>query len=131
MFGAPSEIIINPVIISHLITASLALIIGAIVLLLRKGTKHHKLLGRIWASLMLYTAISSFWIGDKFSWIHALSIWVIVGLTIAFFAIKFIQSPKGTRIHAGFMIGNYIGLWSAAIPAALTEGRLTHQILFG
>lgn len=131
MFGAPSEIIINPVIISHLITASLALIIGAIVLLLRKGTKHHKLLGRIWAPLMLYTAISSFWIGDKFSWIHALSIWVVVGLTIALFAIKFIQSPKGTRIHAGFMIGNYIGLWSAAIPAALTEGRLTHQILFG
>ena len=131
MFGAPSEIIINPFIISHLITASLALIIGAIVLLLRKGTKHHKLLGRIWASFMLYTAISSFWIGDRFSWIHALSIWVIIGLTIALFAIKFIQSPKGNRIHAGFMIGNYIGLWSAAIPAALTEGRLTHQILFG
>lgn len=131
MFGAPTEITINSIILSHLITATLALIIGTLVLLLKKGTSRHKAMGRIWVGLMLYTAISSFWIGDKLSWIHALSIWVLIGISIALYAIRYIKTPKGIRIHAGFMIGNYIGLWSAAIPAVLTEGRLTHQIIFG
>lgn len=131
MFGAPAEIIINSMIISHLATAILSLIIGSVVLLLIKGTKTHKAFGKIWIGLMLYTAISSFWIGDKFSWIHGISIWVIIGICIALYAIRYMKRPKAIRIHAGFMVGNYIGLWSAAIPAALTEGRLTHQILFG
>ncbi len=131
MFEAPPEILSNSIILTHLATATLSLIIGTAVLMLKKGTILHKALGRTWVGLMLYTAISSFWIGDKFSWIHGISIWVIIGICIALYAIRYMKRPKAIRIHSGFMIGNYIGLWSAAIPAALTEGRLTHQILFG
>lgn len=129
MFGAPEAIIINPVIVSHAIAALVSLVLGGVVLAQKKGTRRHKLLGRIWAGLMLYVAITSFWIGEGFSYIHALSIWVIFGMIMAVVSIRVIKGKRGRLTHQGFMIGNYIGLWSAAIPAIITEGRLMHHVV--
>jgi uncharacterized membrane protein len=46
----------------HLAAAALSLLLGAAVLIRRKGTPFHKVLGRIWVALMLAVAVSSFWI---------------------------------------------------------------------
>ena len=45
----------------HVTLASLALAVGGAMLARRKGTRSHKLLGRIWVVLMLAVAASSFW----------------------------------------------------------------------
>lgn len=54
----------------HAGTAIAALLLGAGVLMLRKGTRFHKILGRSWVALMLAVALSSFWItrDGSFSW---------------------------------------------------------------
>jgi len=44
----------------HLGAAVLALALGALMLLLRKGTPVHRLLGRLWAAVMAAVAVSSF-----------------------------------------------------------------------
>ena len=129
MFGAPETIAFTPIIIFHAAAASVSLLLGGVVLMMKKGTATHKLLGRVWSGLMGFVAISSFWIGTSFSYIHLLSIWVIFSLTIAFVAIRKMGGIRGRRIHAASMIGNYIGLWSAAIPAVMTDGRLINLLL--
>ena len=48
--------------IVHLFTAVPALPLGAYVLWRPKGDAPHKLMGRIWAGMMMVTAISSFWL---------------------------------------------------------------------
>ena len=68
----------------HVVTAVLALFIGAILLLARKGTGSHRLLGRVWIGLMVTTALSSFFIHSLrlyfgFSPIHILSVLTLIG----------------------------------------------------
>src|SRR5262245_42267426 len=70
----------------HLSAALLALALGALVLVLPKGTRRHKLFGRLWVGLMVLIAVSSFWIG--FSWIHLLSIWTLISLACAIWFIR-------------------------------------------
>lgn len=130
MFGAPEAIAFTPIVVAHAAAASISLLLGGVVLAMKKGTATHKFYGRIWSGLMGFVAISSFWIGASFSYIHLLSIWVIFSITMAFVAIRVLGGIKGRRIHAASMIGNYIGLWSAAIPAVMTNGRLINALLF-
>ena len=125
---APSA---DPLILWHTVAALLAIILGIVVLASRKGTRLHRLMGRIWAGLMIFVSLTSFGIGETFGSMHVLSVWVIFGMVMAFIGIRHIEGRRGRRIHAAFMIGNYIGLWAAALPAFLTEGRLMHAFLFG
>lgn len=58
----------------------------------QKGTRSHKLFGRLWVGLMLAVAISSFWIldirkGAGFSVIHLLSAWTLVSLALAIYSV--------------------------------------------
>jgi uncharacterized membrane protein len=109
----------------HLTAAILCLLLGAAVLLRRKGTASHKLLGRSWVALMLIVAISSFWIRrDGFSWIHLLSIWTLISLACAVWFIR----RGNVRAHQGFMIGTFLGLVGAGI-GAFAPGRLLASLL--
>lgn len=47
----------------HLASALLAVPVGGLVLWRRKGTLHHRWLGRAWLGLMLFVSVGSFWIG--------------------------------------------------------------------
>jgi uncharacterized membrane protein len=92
-------------------------------LLRRKGTASHRLLGRLWVGLMVGVAVSSFWIfemrqGAGPSWIHLLSVWTLVSLTAAVWFIR----RGNVRAHQGFMIGTFAGLLGAGI-AAMAPGR--------
>ena len=68
----------------HLAVALCVLLIGGIVLRLRKSTARHRLIGRVWVALMLVVAVGSFWIVEindgAWSWIHLLSLLTIVSV---------------------------------------------------
>tara|TARA_A100001035_G_scaffold45291_1_gene32160 strand:+ start:203 stop:565 length:363 start_codon:yes stop_codon:yes gene_type:complete len=113
---------------SHIFLAVAAVIIGSINLFSIKGTTKHKVIGWIWVITMLYVSFSSFWIKElndgTFSWIHILTIWVIISLL---FAIYFIKKKK-ILLHKIFMIGNMIGLTIAGI-FTLYPGRFIPSVL--
>ncbi|MBI1889272.1 MAG: DUF2306 domain-containing protein [Burkholderiales bacterium] len=112
----------TPAITLHLIAAFASLIIGGIVLASTKGTYRHRMLGRVWVLVMATTAISSFWIkhSGNFSWIHLLSIWVLIALIAAIVSIY----RKNVRSHLRFMRGAYVGLAIAGVFTLLPARRL-------
>jgi uncharacterized membrane protein len=111
----------------HLGAALFSLGLGLTVLFLRKGTALHKALGRAWAGLMAAAALSSFWITSNgtFSWIHLLSVWVLVALACAIYFIR----RGNVSAHRKFMIGTYLGLIGAG-AGALAPGRTLHFFFF-
>ena len=70
----------TPVILVHACAAIAALALGTVMFLRRKGDASHRRFGRIWAGLMIATALSSFWIRSNggFSRIHGLSVFTLV-----------------------------------------------------
>ena len=104
------------------------MLFGLVIILNKKGTSFHKLIGRMLVGLMLVASISSFFIKSEgaFSWIHLLSIVSITSITISFYAIK----NGNIKIHRGFMIGAYCGAISAGIVAIVTHGRYIYTLLF-
>jgi uncharacterized membrane protein len=114
----------------HLAAAILSLIVGALVLARTKGTRSHKMFGRLWVGLMLAVALSSFWIleirdGAGFSVIHLLSAWTLASLALAVYFIR----RGNVRAHQGFMIGTFLGLAGAGL-GALAPGRALYLFLF-
>lgn len=114
----------------HLLGVVPALVLGAAMLFLAKGTRLHRALGRVWVMLMLVVAVSSFWIfeirdGAGPSAIHLLSLWTLIALALALLSIR----RGNRRAHQGFMIGTYIGLLAAG-ALALEPGRLLGTALF-
>lgn len=113
----------------HVGTVIPALFLGAFVLTMRKGTAMHKLLGRIWATLMMVTAISSFWLQAFIGGIgpiHVFSVITIVSIPYAIWKIRI-----GDRIaHEQAMTGAYIGLVVAGLFSFM-PGRLMAAVAFG
>jgi len=113
---------------THAVAATLALVLGgANVLRRRRGDRPHRAIGRAWLVLMYFTALSSFWIQQlrpgHFSWIHALSAFTIVTLSLGLW-----NARRGrVRAHAGNMIGTYAGLWGALVGVVVVPSRLVPQ----
>ncbi|MBN8818909.1 MAG: DUF2306 domain-containing protein [Sphingomonas sp.] len=113
----------------HLGTVIPALLIGAAILLLRKGTALHKLLGRLWVLLMMVTAIGSFWLrgsSGNLSLLHLFSIITIVSVPLGLWQI----ARGNVRKHQRAMLGTYLGLLGAGVFAFL-PGRLLGDLFFG
>src|SRR3954467_11865001 len=113
---------------AHAVGATLALMLGAyVVLRRRKGDRTHRRLGRVWVISMYWVAFSSFGIQrltpGHFSWIHGLSAWTIVSLTVAVWAAR----TGRVRTHRQFVVGSYFGLVGAGIAAAAFPVRLVPQ----
>ena len=120
----------QPLIVFHLAFALAALALGSVVLVRRKGTASHKMLGRIWASLMVAVALSSFWIfeirqGVGPSFVHLLSVWTLISLACAIYFIR----RGNVRAHRRFMIGTFFGLAGAG-AGALMPGRALYAFFF-
>jgi uncharacterized membrane protein len=122
----------TPAIQLHVALALLALILGAVVLFMRKGTALHRGLGRLWVGLMLGTALSSFFIHSinlfyGFSPIHLLSIVVLYN------SISAVQAARGGRIsaHRAHVVNLYAMALLGAGAFTVLPGRLMHQVLFG
>jgi uncharacterized membrane protein len=112
------------VIPAHATVATLALTLGAYNLLRkRKGDRSHRIVGRVWVAVMYATIISSFFIRElrpgQFSWIHGLSVFTFVTLTVALWAAM--TGRVGTHRH--FVTGSYLGLVGAFAGAVAVPVR--------
>ncbi len=77
---------------------------------------------------MLVAAASSFWLRDdgSFSWIHGLSVWIVISVLVGAHAMR-----RGNRpAHQGWMVGAYLGLVVAG-AFALSPDRLLGGLVFG
>ncbi|MDX8493166.1 DUF2306 domain-containing protein [Mesorhizobium sp. VK22B] len=116
----------------HAFAAFAALAIGGAQLAMPKGTPRHRVLGYVWAGLMLVVAISSFWIQQirligPFSPIHILSILVVVSAPLA---VWYAHTHK-VAAHRSAMIKLYLFALIGAGIFTLLPGRVMHAVVFG
>lgn len=113
---------------AHAVGATLALLLGGyLVVRRRKGDLLHRRVGRVWFATMYWVAFSSFGIKrldpGHFSWIHGLSAWTIVSLSVALWA----ATTHRVHVHRGFVVGSYFGLVGAGVAAMAFPQRLVPQ----
>jgi uncharacterized membrane protein len=120
----------TPVILAHLVAALGALSVGGATFWLKKGTALHRLSGRLWVGLMLAAALASFGIRSSghFSWIHLLSVWILVVLGMALYSV---MVRRDIRAHQRWMTGGYVGLVTAGVFALLPDRRLGYLLWHG
>jgi uncharacterized membrane protein len=116
----------------HAASAVAALLLGAVVLFRPKGTSTHKLMGRIWAGLMLITATSALFISEirligPFSPIH---IFVFVTYAGLYQGIREIRRGN-VMAHQASMKSIYLGALLLTGAFTLLPGRRMHEVLFG
>lgn len=117
----------------HALSATLAVVLGAVVLWRRKGTPLHKALGRIWVALMLVTATSALFINEirmigPFSPIHLFSLFTYVSV---FGGLRAIIVERNVQKHRSIMQTLYVGALMLAGAFTLLPGRRMHAVLFG
>lgn len=119
----------------HLATVAPCFLIGAWLLVRPKGTPIHKLLGRIYAVLILFTALVTLAmpteVGPRllnhFGFIHFFSFLVLTCVPLAIRGIR----RSDVRAHRNNMIGVYVGGILIAGSFTLMPGRMLHEWLFG
>lgn len=115
----------------HVAAAALAIVLSAAIIFARRGSPAHKSVGRAWVAMLAIICISSFWItgmnGTRFSWIHLLSAWTLLGLTGAVWAVR----AGNVRIHKYAMISTMTGALLGAGIFAFAPGRMMSSVLLG
>ena len=114
----------------HAIAASLAAAIGAVQLWLTKGTSRHRTLGYVWAGLIVFVALTGFFIFETgvaapFNYLsRPLSVLVLVTL---WWGIRLARAGK-IKQHRRTMVHLY---WLTMLIGLLTfsPGRIVHQML--
>jgi uncharacterized membrane protein len=115
----------------HFVASIIALVLGSIILFLPKGTKLHKVLGKLYAIVMLFVLITAFMIYRLFgSWgiFHwaaiVSSLTIICGLLPVLF-----HKPVNSYIslHFSFMYWSVMGVYGAFISEILV--RLPNVII--
>lgn len=126
--GQPAAVL-SPWMIVHLVAIVPAVPLGAVMLLRRKGDRPHRLIGRIWAALMLIAALSSFGVHavmGHLSPIHLLSILTLITLPRAIWDARngriAQHRRKMTILYSALVIAGYFTL----LPT-----RLLGHFLFG
>jgi uncharacterized membrane protein len=111
----------------HLACALLAVVLGAAVLLRRKGDSPHKAMGWSWVCLMITISVTSFFIQarGRFSLIHVLSLVVLVMVPLAIISIR----RKRVQAHRYIMSGVLTGLVIAG-AFTLLPYRMLGQLVF-
>ena len=122
----------SPAIQLHAFAAIAAFGLGAIQLAAPKGTIPHRLVGWLWAALMLVVALSSFFIHEIRLWgswspIHLLSILVLATLPPA---ILYAHRHKVQR-HRQAMTMLFTGALVIAGGFTFLPGRIMHAVAFG
>ncbi len=116
----------------HVLTVFVAIVLTLVILFSRKGTGLHKVLGRIWAVMMLITASVSFFIHDLnpptgFSWIHLLSLVTLFSVSVGWWAAR----HGNIRRHKVNMLAVVIGGLVIAGGFTFMPGRIMHSLFFG
>jgi uncharacterized membrane protein len=123
----------HPLIFFHLVTALLALLLGAVMLARRKGTRSHKALGWTWVVLMGSTALASAFIRDYgminlagITPIHAFTVLTAVSLPRGIWAIR----HGDVAAHRRCMTRLYVGACVLAGVFTLLPGRFLGHLLW-
>lgn len=119
----------------HLATVIPAFLLGAYIIFTTKGTATHKLLGKIYGALMLFTAVITLFMSAQvgpqflghFGYIHLFSALILWSIPTAVMAIR----RGNVKAHKRKMLLAYFGSMFIAGGFAFTEGRLLNQWLFG
>ena len=110
--------------VAHVGAAVVAIVLGPFQLRRRKGDLRHKRLGYVWAALIVFVAVSSFWVREilpgRLSPVHLLSVVTLVTLSLGILAAR----RNKHRMHKGNMIGTYVGLCGAGLGALIPPVRL-------
>lgn len=104
--------------ISHIVAASLSLILGFIITIGVKGSSRHKSLGNIYFWAMVVNNITALFIMKAFGkWFfpHYLGIAALISVTIGWLAGKFKQSKRWLQVHIIFMTISFYLLVGGAI----------------
>lgn len=122
----------GPVIIGHTFAAFAALAIGALQLLLPKGTTLHRGIGYLWVTMISAVALSSFFIHKlqmlgPFSVIHLISIFTLYSVFTAVSAAR----AGDIQNHKRGMIQLYALALILTGAFTLLPGRIMHAVLFG
>lgn len=122
----------GPLIATHALAAILALGLAIWQVLGPKGSRRHRIVGYIWAGLMLFIAAGSFWIHTltligPFSPIHILSAVVLISVPLAV-----LHARRGRiRAHARAMTQLFVLALIGAGIFTLWPGRVMHEVVFG
>ncbi len=124
----------HPLIFFHLLTAVAALGLGLVMLLRRKGTRSHRLLGWTWVALMGSTALATVFIRDYrlpnlygYTPIHLFTLLVAVMLPLGIWYVKHGRIAG----HRKTMQRLYIGACVIAGLFTLLPGRFLGSLLWG
>lgn len=115
----------------HLGTVFPAFLIGTYLLFSHKGTPGHKLFGKIYMLLMLFTALITLFMSAEvgptflghFGFIHLLSFMVLYSVPTAYLAAR----SGNIKKHRANMIGLYVGGILVAGIFTLMPGRMLHD----
>ncbi len=119
----------------HLATVVPCFIIGTLLLVIKKGTNVHKILGRIYMILMMITALITLimptQVGSRFlnhfGWIHSFSFLTLYTVPAAYWAIK----RGDIKTHKQKMILLYFGAIIIAGGFTFIPGRYLYEVFFG
>lgn len=115
----------------HVAAALLGLVVGAVILLLPKGTGFHRMLGWAWVSTMIVVAATSIaMIADFRTGINALHVFTAMTVISLWAGLTGIRRGR-VRQHAGSMVGLYVGGLIIAGLFAFIPGRTMWQVVFG
>tara|TARA_R110001606_G_scaffold57963_2_gene139305 strand:- start:244 stop:798 length:555 start_codon:yes stop_codon:yes gene_type:complete len=116
---------------AHVSGALASFAIGACLLAYRKGKRLHRVLGYTWVATMAVTAVSSFFLtglnGDHFSFIHAISAWVVIILPMGVAAAR----RHDIKAHRRHMTNMFLGGMLVAGLFTFLPGRMMWSIFFG
>ena len=119
----------------HLWTILPALVIGMYILVRKKGTSHHRMVGKVYMLLMFFTALVSLFMParvgptlfDHFGFIHIFSAIVLYEIPMAY-----VTARRGDiKQHQSYMVGLYFGGLMLAAGLTLLPGRTIHLFFFG
>lgn len=115
----------TPLLVSHVVAAFTSVLLGGLQVWRRpKGDARHVVLGRAWVAVIVWTAITSFWIRDinegAFSWLHVLSVVTLVTVTLGVVNARLGRIPA----HRGNMVGSWLGAVGAMAAAVAVPDRM-------
>jgi uncharacterized membrane protein len=122
---------LSPVIKIHLITALAALVLGGVLMTVRKGRTFHRVAGWVWVSLVLVTAGATIFIRElshgNWSLLHLFTGWVLLITPLAVIWAK----RHDVRRHRRTMMGLFYGGFAINLFVAFIPGRTLWMMVFG
>lgn len=112
----------------HLGAATIALVLGSIVLVRRKGDRAHRITGAIFATAMLVvnvSALSMYAMSGGFNMFHALAILSLAALVPALVMVQLYKRTRKSEYlatHAECMAWAYYGVVGAGFAQAISRG---------